>query len=112
MSSSALICFSVVAFALYVSAHDTTQQPLVSTNRHSWASIDDDFIDITSGSQFSGLTTYGNLPYVNCFLDVEAEKSPYDIAILGAPFDTVSNMLTSLNCPSCMQINPAYISSI
>ncbi|KAL4737703.1 arginase family-domain-containing protein [Aspergillus similis] len=45
-------------------------------------------IDIVSGSQFSGLTTFAHIPYVNCFVDSEAESTPYDIAILGAPFDT------------------------
>jgi agmatinase len=46
-------------------------------------------VDIITGSQFRGLKTFGNLPYVNCFIDAEAETKPYDIAILGAPFDTV-----------------------
>ncbi|KAL4903899.1 hypothetical protein BDW74DRAFT_185955 [Aspergillus multicolor] len=45
-------------------------------------------IDIVSGSQFSGLTTFAHIPYLNCFVDSEAESTPYDIAILGAPFDT------------------------
>ncbi|KAL4764673.1 agmatinase [Aspergillus foveolatus] len=45
-------------------------------------------IDIVSGSQFSGLTTFAHIPYVNCFIDSEAESTSYDIAILGAPFDT------------------------
>lgn len=45
-------------------------------------------IDIVSGSQFSGLTTFAHMPYVNCFVDSEAEKETYDIAFLGAPFDT------------------------
>ncbi|KAK7985363.1 agmatinase 1 [Apiospora saccharicola] len=44
---------------------------------------DDDDVDIVRGSQFNGLRTYGNLPYVNCLSDVEAEKGPkYDIAIM------------------------------
>ncbi|KAK1149080.1 hypothetical protein N8T08_007758 [Aspergillus melleus] len=47
-----------------------------------------DTVDITSGSQFSGLTTFARIPYINCFLDEESGKQPYDIAILGAPFDT------------------------
>ncbi|KAK8072047.1 proclavaminate amidinohydrolase [Apiospora saccharicola] len=52
---------------------------------------DDDDVNIVRGSQFNGLRTYGNLPYVNCLSDVEAEKGPkYDIAIMGAPFDTAS----------------------
>ena len=46
-------------------------------------------IDVTSGPAFAGLTTYANLPYVHCLAgDDKVEK--YDIAILGAPFDTVS----------------------
>ncbi|KAL4981071.1 arginase family-domain-containing protein [Aspergillus desertorum] len=45
-------------------------------------------IDIVSGSQFSGLTTFAHIPYVNCFVDSEAKSTSYDIAILGAPFDT------------------------
>lgn len=48
-----------------------------------------DDVDIVSGSQFNGLRTYANLPYVNCFSDVEVKENKYDIAILGAPFDTV-----------------------
>ncbi|KAK1767049.1 arginase family protein [Phialemonium atrogriseum] len=53
-------------------------------------SLDDDDgdVDIVTGSQFSGLKTFANLPYVNCFSDEEAENKKYDIAILGAPFDT------------------------
>ncbi|KAI1980972.1 hypothetical protein LOZ51_005168 [Ophidiomyces ophidiicola] len=47
-----------------------------------------DDVDIVSGSQFSGLTTFANVPYVNCFVDAEAAKQRYDIAFLGAPFDT------------------------
>ncbi|KAI1089880.1 arginase [Rostrohypoxylon terebratum] len=45
-------------------------------------------IDIVTGSQFNGLVTYANLPYLNCLSDKEAEGNKYDIAILGAPFDT------------------------
>ncbi|OTB04410.1 hypothetical protein M426DRAFT_320775 [Hypoxylon sp. CI-4A] len=49
--------------------------------------INDD-VDIVTGSQFRGLATYANLPYLNCLSDAEAEGHKYDIAILGAPFDT------------------------
>ena len=41
--------------------------------------------DIT-GAKFAGLTTFANLPYVHCLDKSGSEK--YDIAILGAPFDT------------------------
>jgi agmatinase len=90
MNSSMLSYFSAAAFAFFASAHDVSQLPMAPSDRHSYPSISDEFIDITSGSQFSGLSTYANLPYVNCFVDAEADKVPYDIAILGAPFDTVS----------------------
>ncbi|OJD26448.1 hypothetical protein ACJ73_02179 [Blastomyces percursus] len=50
---------------------------------------DTDTIDIVSDSQFYGLMTFANIPYVNCFVDSEAEKQRYDIAFMGAPFDTV-----------------------
>jgi hypothetical protein len=49
----------------------------------------DDFIDVTTNSEFFGLTTFANLPYVNCLKPDEAAAGRYDIAILGAPFDTV-----------------------
>ncbi|KAI0976801.1 arginase [Xylaria arbuscula] len=51
------------------------------------AAADDD-VDIVYGSQFSGLNTYARIPYVNCFSDEAADGDKYDIAILGAPFDT------------------------
>jgi agmatinase len=54
-------------------------------------------VDIVSGSQFSGLTTFAHLPYVNCFVDSEAESTPYDIAFLGAPFDTVCSYTVALS---------------
>lgn len=42
-----------------------------------------------SKAKFAGLTTYANLPYVHCLAAEGEEVEPYDIAILGAPFDTV-----------------------
>jgi hypothetical protein len=53
----------------------------------------------------AGLTTFANLPHVYCLADAANEKiEAFDIAFLGAPFDTVrartfSHCLTSLlNC--------------
>lgn len=46
-------------------------------------------IDI-SLSKFGGLTTFANLPYVHCLGSDADVTQKYDIAILGAPFDTVS----------------------
>lgn len=58
--------------------------------------IADDFIDVVTDSEFFGLNTFANLPYVNCLKAEETEEAKYDIAILGAPFDTV--------CQACFEI--------
>ncbi|KAI1489777.1 arginase [Biscogniauxia mediterranea] len=64
---------------------DPVQKPMV----FGLAPGHDHDVDIVSGSQFNGLRTYANLPYVNCFSDQDSgSSSKYDIAILGAPFDT------------------------
>ncbi|KAI0804416.1 arginase [Xylaria sp. FL0064] len=62
-------------------AYSTAQKPLGGL-------ASDDDVDIISGSQYSGLNTYARVPYVNCYSDEEAGGVKYDIAILGAPFDT------------------------
>lgn len=56
----------------------------------------DESPDITPGLSmdislplFSGLMTYANLPYVHCLAGEDESVEKYDIAILGAPFDTV-----------------------
>ncbi|KJY01984.1 arginase family protein [Zymoseptoria brevis] len=41
-----------------------------------------------SGARYLGLTTYANLPYVHCLAAEGEEVEVYDIAFLGAPFDT------------------------
>ena len=38
---------------------------------------------------FGGIGTYANVPYENCFAESDSSEG-FDIAILGAPFDTVS----------------------
>lgn len=43
-----------------------------------------------SQPKFAGLNTYANLPYVHCLAKEGEEVEKFDIAILGAPFDTVS----------------------
>ena len=46
-------------------------------------------INVGAETLFAGLTTYANLPYVHCLAAEGEEVEKYDIAILGAPFDTV-----------------------
>ncbi|UPX18858.1 Agmatinase [Ascochyta rabiei] len=43
--------------------------------------------DITQ-AKFGGLTTYANLPYVHCLAQESEDAEKFDIAVLGAPFDT------------------------
>ena len=62
------------------SLFDPLQFPLQEDNHE---------IDIITGSDYNGLTTFANLPYSNCFRE---HGESYDIAILGAPFDTVSKL--------------------
>lgn len=38
---------------------------------------------------FAGLSTFANVPYVHCLSGSE-DTEHYDVAFLGAPFDTVS----------------------
>lgn len=46
-----------------------------------------------SHAKYGGLTTYANVPYVHCLAADGVEIETYDIAILGAPFDTVSSII-------------------
>jgi agmatinase len=55
--------------------------------QHRMSMLGDDDVDIVTGSRFHGLKTFANLPYVFCFSEKQ-DPAKYDIAILGAPFDT------------------------
>lgn len=51
--------------------------------------------------QFAGLNTFAKLPYADCFTKDDAEPAArYDIAILGAPHDTVRSLPIPLPSPS------------
>ena len=63
------------------------QNPLAAKGEHDTPV--DHPIDV-SGMQYGGLMTYANLPYVHCLAAEDEEVDGYDIAVVGAPFDTVS----------------------
>lgn len=77
----------VVALCSFVYAHQAggespynlPQQPFLAHK----------FIDVSTNSEFFGMTTFANLPYVDCLSTDNVEEGRFDIAILGAPFDTV-----------------------
>jgi len=89
---ASLLCISTAAstFFMTVSAHEIVFPKVVGADLYQSTLVSNlDGIDIVSGSHFSGLTTFANLPYATCFADGPASEK-YDIALLGAPFDTVS----------------------
>jgi agmatinase len=68
-------------------------------------------IDI-SQAKFAGLMTYANLPYVHCLAPEDHDVEKFDIAILGAPFDTVGQVSlmdkipsSNAGCSTVMKIN-------
>lgn len=63
--------------------HDTHQEHLAF-----WRYDGGNPIDI-SEIQYTGLSTFAGVPHMRCFDKDESESSRYDIAILGAPLDTV-----------------------
>lgn len=73
--------------AAVVTAREITFPPVAALQHPMVAGLP--FEADISQALFSGLTTYANLPYVHCLQD-GGEVEKYDIAILGAPFDTVS----------------------
>ena len=80
---------ALVLFAFSIAAREIVFPPVAGIDAYQTPIGENNDVDILSGSAFSGLTTFANLPYITCFDDRSvAEK--YDIAILGAPFDTVS----------------------
>lgn len=52
-------------------------------------STDEESPSLDISAMLSGITTYANLPYVHCLAGEGEEVEKYDIAVLGAPFDTV-----------------------
>lgn len=50
---------------------------------------DEESPSLDISQMLSGITTYANLPYVHCLANDGEDVEEYDIAILGAPFDTV-----------------------
>jgi agmatinase len=48
-----------------------------------------DDLDLTDSGYYFGISTFAHTKYVNCFSDAEINDSRYDIAIIGAPHDTV-----------------------
>ena len=98
MFGLAILHATLLLLACSIYARDITFPPLSGIERSQKLLPNDDGVDIATGSEFSGLMTFANLPYANCFATYDIDL--YDIAILGAPFDTVSHHIDLRPC-SC-----------
>ena len=79
------------SFLAFVHSRDTIFPPIAAVHLNGQSpqyslSNKDDYLELPS--EFAGLSTYANLPFVHCASKGDVE--PYDIAILGAPFDTAT----------------------
>lgn len=84
---------SLIALAALTAAREITFPPVAGI-QHPMVGIDESTGPIFPGldisqAMYAGLSTFANLPYVHCLAGEGEEVEPYDIAILGAPFDTV-----------------------
>jgi agmatinase len=79
--------FLSFSFLLPISTREIIFPPLATQQRLT-SQINLGSIDITDPNTFFGLPTFANLPLANCFGDKRWEPTNYDIAIMGAPFDT------------------------
>jgi hypothetical protein len=60
------------------------------SNIHFLGDSSDHSLDEFETADFAGITTFAHLPFINCLDPIYAEeaKETFDIAIVGAPFDT------------------------
>ena len=87
-SFCSLVLAPVLLFS-QVSAREIVFPPVAAVHEygHSYQSPPPKEDVTLEAGAFPGLTTWANLPYVRC-LDDKEDVEKYDIAILGAPFDT------------------------
>ncbi|KAF2268686.1 Arginase/deacetylase [Lojkania enalia] len=84
-----LFLLLLLSLQSHVTAREITFPPVAGISQHPVvAHAGDEPFDIGMSSAFYGLTTYANLPYVHCLSPKDEGVEKYDIAILGAPFDT------------------------
>lgn len=97
ISSTALLTVSAGVYAHQFAAYGGNQIPFWA---HTDVAVDE--IDLST-YDFSGIGTYAHVPYENCFVGDDSSK-PFDIAILGAPFDTVRRCLRLIISGSCLRL--------
>ncbi|KAK2810941.1 hypothetical protein FQN50_002532 [Emmonsiellopsis sp. PD_5] len=81
-----LSAISLVALAAAVSAHfNHDQTPIAGPHQGLWYNTLPGDGGTQADSVFSGISTFGRLPYWPC---LASDEESFDIAFLGAPFDT------------------------
>ncbi|KAI4913797.1 hypothetical protein J4E90_005517 [Alternaria incomplexa] len=81
------LLFLASSLKLLASARDVTFPPISGYSSQQIIAHGNLEMDIAQ-AKFAGLMTYANLPYVHCLAAEGHDVEPFDIAILGAPFDT------------------------
>jgi len=81
------LLFLASSLKLLASARDVTFPPISGYSSQQIITHGNLEMDIAQ-AKFAGLMTYANLPYVHCLAAEGHDVEPFDIAILGAPFDT------------------------
>ncbi|RDW63120.1 agmatinase [Aspergillus mulundensis] len=79
---ASLLALSLSAVA---SAHDNHQTPLTGPLQKLWYNTLPGDGGTQADSVFSGISTFGRLPYFPC---LASDEEKFDIAFIGAPFDT------------------------
>ncbi|KAL9613564.1 MAG: hypothetical protein Q9167_001897 [Letrouitia subvulpina] len=80
--------FCLASLAAFSLAHESDQKPIAGPHNGLWYQTFNN-IPGDGGTQadsvFSGISTFGRLPYFPC---LASDEQKYDIAFIGAPFDT------------------------
>ena len=92
MLSAIHLALAVLAIGSSTQARQITFPPIAAVQGHGQtyqSPITPEKDVLLELEKYAGLTTFANLPWVHCLSpDADAEDVKYDIAFLGAPFDT------------------------
>ncbi|KAK1758953.1 arginase family-domain-containing protein [Echria macrotheca] len=78
------LCWAV-AIKIAIAHTGHSQKPIAGPHQSLWYSTLPGDGGTQADSVFSGISTFGRLPYQNC---LQSGDATYDIAFIGAPFDT------------------------
>jgi agmatinase len=92
LPTSSFNLLAIVSICVSIQAREITFPPISPIQGHGQtyqAPITQEKDVLLELERYAGLLTYANLPWVHC-LSPEADVDKYDIAFLGAPFDTAT----------------------